>query len=187
MDVKHFPPEVVKALAWPFDFDIRRASRDDFYFTISPPTELVPLAGDGAGGVYAQLKEAGDILFVDSEGSGGIIAPNLESLLVLFVSHPYWRELLKFSGGGSLAEMHRALPFAERDYYRSQQKTRELGYMIRKRLQLPDIPNSIELLHSSVTSSSQRLKLSAADGSQFGSLFNRFTVERNPAWRRPEN
>jgi hypothetical protein len=184
MDIKQFPIEVTKALAWPFDFDIQRVTRGACWFTIFPTIELVPLAGEGSGGIYAQLKDRGDILFVDSEGAGGIIAPDLESLILLFVCHPYWRDLLKFSGGGILAEIRRVLPFAERDYYQDTPEARELGAMIRERLGLPHVTDVIDILHSSVASSSERLTLIAPDGSKLGSLFNRFTADHNPAWRR---
>ena len=183
MNVEQFPPEVTKALAWPFDFDILRTSRDPLWFTVSPNIELTPLAGEGSGGIYAQMKDRGDILFVDSEGAGGIIAPNLESAILLFVCHPYWRDLLKFSGGGVLAEMRRTLPFAERAYYQDTPEARESGEMIRERLSLPHITDVVDVLFASVSSSPERLTLIAPDGSKLGSLFNRFTADRNPAWR----
>jgi hypothetical protein len=183
MDITQFPTEVKQALAWPFDFDVQRVSHGPLRFTVSPTIELLPLGGERSGGIYAQLRDRGDILFVDSEGSGGVIAPDPESLIVLLVCHPYWQELLKFSGGGILAEMRRALPFAERDYYQHTPEARELGAMIRERLSLPPVTDVVDILHSSVASSVERLTLTAPDGSQLNSLFNRFTVDRNPAWR----
>lgn len=189
MNVKQFPTEVTKALAWPFDFDIKRVSRGAvsrgvFEFTISPPVKLIPLAGDGAGGVYAQLMDRGDILFVDSEGAGGVIAPDLEGLILLFVCHPYWRDLLKFSGGGRLAEMRRTLPYAERDYYEDEPEARVLGAMIRRKLDLPDVADVVGVLHASVASTSKRLTLTGSDGCKYDSLFRQFTANSNPAWRR---
>lgn len=183
MDLAQFPAEVIEALAWPFDFDIERIPDDPPGFTVSPDVELTPIAGEGSGGLYARLQDHGDILFVDSEGSGGIIAPDLESLILLLVCHPYWRDLLKFSGGGSLAEMRRVLPFAERDYYEETPEARELGVMIRARLGLPHTTDVVDMLHASVSSSPGRLTLAAPDGSRFASLFNRFTVDNEPSWR----
>lgn len=184
MDIAQFPNEVTNALAWPFDFDVQGISQAALWFTVSPAIELVPLAGDRSGGIYAQLSDRGDILFVDSEGSGGIIAPDIESLVLLFVCHPYWRDLLKFSGGGSLTEMRRTLPFAERDFYQDTPEARELGAMIRERLSLAHVTDVVDLLHSSVASTPERLTLIAPDGSKLSSLFGRFTADRNPAWRR---
>jgi hypothetical protein len=55
--------------------------------------------------------------------------------------------------------------------------------MIRERLGLPPTTDVVDVLHSSVAASPQRLTLTAPDGSKLGSLFNRFTADRNPAWR----
>jgi hypothetical protein len=183
MNIAELPTEVVEALAWPLDFDVKHLPSDALWPTIVPAIEFVPIAGEGAGGGYACLRDRGDILFVDSEGAGGIIAPNLQSLMLLFVCHPYWRDLLKFSGGGSLAEMRRVLPFAEREFYENVPEAREVGVMIRERLNLPASIDVVDTLHSCVSSSQARLKLIAPDGSEFGSLFNRFTTNSNPAWR----
>lgn len=183
MSLEQFPSEVVKALAGPFDFDVGRASRKAIWFRVSPAIELIPLAGDRAGGIYVQLKDWGDILYVDSEGAGGIIASDFPSAILLFVCHPYWRDLLKFSGGGVLAEMWRTLPFAQRDYYQRTPEARELGLMIRERLGLPRVTDVVDDFYTAVASSPERLRLLGPDGSMLGSLFNRFTVNRNPAWR----
>jgi hypothetical protein len=184
MDIKQLPADVTKALAWPFDFDVEGGPRSAIWFTVSPTTELLPLASDKSGGIYVQLKDCGDILFVNSEGAGGILAPDLKSLILLFVCHPYWQDLLKFSGGGVLGEMRRALPFAERDYYQDLPEARQSGAMIRERLDLPHDTDVVDLLYSSVARSPERLILTAPDGSKLGSLFNRFTADHNPAWRR---
>src|SRR5262249_28335778 len=117
LDISSFPREVVEALAWPFDFSINEIPDAPLWFSVRPAMSLTSLASEGTGGIYASLDSTGEILFVDSEGSGSIVAPNLESLLLIFVCHPYWRDLLKFSGGGNLHEMRRTLPFAEHDYF----------------------------------------------------------------------
>lgn len=184
MNVERFPAEVVRALARPYDFDIHGASLVSIWFRTSPEIELKLLARDGAGGIYGQLRDRGDIVFVSSEGAGGIIAPDLETAILLFVCHPYWRDLLKFSGDGKLSEMRRTLPFAERDYFERTPNARELGAMIRENLGLPSVTDVLDVLYTSVAATPQRLTLLAPDGSKLGSLFNRFTVDRNPAWRK---
>jgi len=187
MDISHFPNEVIIALARAFDFDIERRPTDSLWFKVAPEIELIPIAGEGTGSIYMQLKDRGDILFVDSEGSGGIIAPDLKSLMLLFVCHPYWQDLLKFSGGGSLAEMRRTLPFAQAEYYLNSPEVSQLNAMIRKRLSLPNVADVVDTLHTSVMRSSERLKITAPDGSTFRSLFNTFTVERHTGYRRAKH
>lgn len=183
MNIQTFPPEVIEALVWPFDFDVRRASASANWYKTDPPAELIELAGEASGGVYARLN-TDEIVFIDSEGGAGIIAPNLESAMLLLVCHPYWRDLLKFSGAGSLAEMRRTQPLAERTFFEDLPEARDLGDMIRDRLRLPKITDVVESLHNSVTSSTEKLILRAPDGSEFSSLFGRFTADRNPSWRR---
>ena len=184
MDIAQFPTEVTKALAWPFDFDIRGIPLNRIWFAVVPAIDMVPIARDGTGGIFARLNDCGDIPYVDSEGSGGVIALNLDALILLFVCHPYWKDILTFSGGGKLAEMRRTLPFAERDHYGAAPGARKLGALIRGRLGLPHTTDLVDILHPSVSSSQDRSTLIAPDGSRLGSLFNTFTVDRNPGWRR---
>ena len=56
--------------------------------------------GDGDGD-FDQMP----ILYVTSEGQAGKVASNLSEWLAIVVAVPYWQDLLKFSGGGDLAEM----------------------------------------------------------------------------------
>ena len=75
--------------------------------------------------------------------------------MLLFVCHPYWRDLLKFSGGGSLAEMRRVLPLVVADFYEDVPEARELGRMIRQCLNLGHATDVVDQLHASVVSSPQ--------------------------------
>jgi hypothetical protein len=182
-DISNLLSEVADALAWPFDFAIDGIPDTPLWFSVRPPMSLTPIAGEGAGGIYASLDSTGEILFVNSEGSGSIVAPNLESLLLIFVCHPYWRDLLKFSGGGSLREMRRTLPFAAHDFFEDVPEVIGLGAMLRTELHLPGTRDMVDVLHASVASSGQRIQMLAPDGSKLTSLFNEFTAMDNPAWR----
>lgn len=184
MNVGKFPDKVVKALEWPFDFSIHDIRSNQIWFSVRPEVSLTAIASEGAGGIYASVDTTGDILFVDSEGAGSIVASSLESLLLTLVCHPYWRDLLKFSGGGSLQEMRRTLPFAAREYYEDQPEAITLATMIRTELRLPDTKDMVDELHRSVASSEQKIQIYAPDGSKLTNLFNRFTVMNNPVWRR---
>ena len=187
MDISQFPDEVINALAGSYDFDVKRRPTGPLYFNIFPAIDLSPLAGDAAGGVYAQLKDRGDIFYVNSEGAGCIIAPNLESLILLFVCHPYWQDLLKFSGGGNLAEMRRTLPFAHSEYFLEAPEKLKVGHIIHKQLNLPQVADVVDALHASVTSSPERLTIVAPDGFKYESLFGRFTVEQHTGYKRAKH
>jgi hypothetical protein len=184
MDIFLLPDEVINALAGSYDFHIKHRPNGPLYFSVSPATDLIPLAGDAAGGVYAQLKDRGDILYVNSEGSGAIIAPDLQSLMLLLVCHPYWQDLLKFSNHGSLSEMQRTLPFAHSEYFLEAPETLKLGHMIRKRLNLPPVTDVVDALHTSVANSPERLTILSPDGYKYGSLFGRFTSEQHTGYKR---
>ena len=183
LSVADIPQDLYDDLAWPFDFDMRGIPTDPLWFTVKPETTLIPLAGEGTGGLFAIVQDTGEILFVDSEGSGSIIAPSLEELLLIFVCHPYWRDLLKFSGGGSLREMRRVLPFAEADYYHDEPDARPAGDKIRASLGLPETGDMVDILHQSISNSDQRFEIFAPDGWKLDSLFNKFTVSDHREWK----
>ena len=129
------------------------------------------------------LADKGDILYVDSEGSGGIVASNLDSMFLLLVCHPCWHELLKYSNGGSLTEMRRAFPVLENYCNQEEPQFRQAGEEIRKILGLPPVTDVVDQLHASVSSAPHRLTIYAPDGSSYGSLFGAYTIERSMAWR----
>jgi hypothetical protein len=183
MKIADLPQDVRNVLAHPLDFSVNEIPNDPVWFVTKPKTDLTPLAGEGAGGVYAMLADSGEILFVDSEGAGGIVASSLKEFLQLVVTHPYWLNLLKFSGGGSLAEMRRAVPFAATDFDDCYPEAAAAVALVCDRLGLSPSEDAIALLHRSVTTSPQRLRLFASDGSEFDSLFNKFTVNSNPSWK----
>lgn len=184
MNIAGFPDKVVKALEWPFDFSIHDIPIDQIWFSVRPKASLTAIVSEGGGGIYASVDDTGEIVFVNSEGAGSIVASSLESLLLTLVCHPYWRDLLKFSGRGSLQELRRTLPFAERDYYEHQPGAITLASMVRSELRLPETKDMVNELHRSVASPEQKIQIYAPDGSKFTNLFNRFTVMDNPAWRR---
>ncbi len=186
MTISEIPDDAREVLAYPFDFDVHEIPSNPIWFSTQPETELVPLAGEGTGGLYAMLAASGDILFVDSEGSGSIIAPSLTALFQIIVSHPYWQDLLKFSGGGALAEMRRTAPFAATDYDDCYPEAAAACELLAKKLGVPPSDDAIGILHRSVSGSRQRLRLFATDGSELDSLFKRFTVDSNASWREKE-
>jgi hypothetical protein len=176
LKLSDIPPDVRDVLAFPFDFSIDEIPEDPLWFTTKPAIDLVPIAGEGSGGVYAQLAGSEQILFVDSEGSGGLLADSLEDLVQLIVTHPYWRDVLKFSGGGNLAEMQRTVPWAAREYSDCYPDAPEALRLIQTTLNIMPSTGALARLHHSVSTSPQVIRLYAPDGSELESLFNRFTA-----------
>jgi hypothetical protein len=134
------------------------------------------MAGEGTGGLYAEIVSSGQILFVDSEGAGGIIADSLTSLIELIVTHPYWRDLLKFSGGGSLLEMQRSLTWAAAEYAECYPEASDAVRLVQTSLGIDASSTALERLHRSVSTSQEHVRLYAPHGSEFESLFNHFTA-----------
>lgn len=174
MNLQDVSKDARDLLAFPFDFSIDDIPSDPIWFSTKPSTKLTPIAGEGTGGVYALIDNDGSILFVDSEGSGGIVAPSLHSFLQLVITHPYWRDLLKFSGGGNLEEMNRAIPWASSEYRDCYPEADAALSQLKDSLRIGPSAESLEILHASVSRSPLKIRLFAPDGSELESLFNSF-------------
>ena len=90
---------------------------DWFAFESGNPFQVI--ARDGAGGYFClyriTAKQAEGLLYVDSEGQAGTIADSLAAGVQMMVALPYWRDCLKFSGGGDIREMQKAQVRLESD------------------------------------------------------------------------
>src|SRR4051794_13606612 len=74
------------------------------WFALESGEPFQVIARDGTGGRFC-LCGAGEaqsrrLFYVSSEGQAGTIARSLEEGLQMMISLPYWRDCLKFSGGG---------------------------------------------------------------------------------------
>jgi hypothetical protein len=75
-----------------FDFDLARDDpAEQVYLASGEP--LTPIAGDGAGGTFL-LTPSGAVVYVGSEGEGGLIALNLRDALALVVGLPSLHDAL---------------------------------------------------------------------------------------------
>ncbi len=76
-------PWLADLLAVQFDFDLTRLDPiEQVHLASGDP--LTPIAGDAAGGTFFRTP-SGAVVYADSEGSGGLIAPNLRDALALVV------------------------------------------------------------------------------------------------------
>ena len=170
-------------LAGEFDFDVTVADPLEDVGLVSGD-ELEPIAGEAAGGSYF-LCLNGAVLYASSEGQAGVIAADLTEAVELIVTVPFWRDCLKFSGGGSLDEMLAAVPTLSADWlehfpqalsHQDQLRT-ELG------LQRQSETEAVTRLHQAVESTDPDFLLMDPDGVPYDSLFNTFQVDDNPEWR----
>lgn len=166
---------VVDDLAQAYDFDIGRASADYSWIRLCPEHRFVAIAGESAGGAFVAYGD-GDfdrapILYVTSEGQAGKVASNLTEFLAIVVAVPYWQDLLKFSGGGDLAEMRRTAALVHENYAEDEMVSSAKTHLM-KVLAIQEIPDPIELLHRNVHTTD--CTVVAEDGWRYGSLFNNF-------------
>ncbi len=175
-------PDVVEFLCWPFDFEMDPATIDPRVdFTIDGIQDFEIIAGDGSGNRFVLLGSPGDPtrpqLYVDHECSAGVIGATLAEGVQVIVTLPYWRDLLKFSGGGDLDEMRSAHDIFEREFedeILDLVKDFDLAAArarIRSALALPPLQDPVASLHASVTRFEGRFETTFIGGDTCESLF----------------
>jgi hypothetical protein len=179
-------PRLLELFGWPWDFDVT-APGDASWFKVKPQRSLQVIAQDGTGGVYAlwgdELGEGCPVLFVSSEGQAGVIAATLREALQMMIALPYWRDCLKFSGGGSRYEMQQASVCLEKEICADEPDIDGYRQELLAGLGLERSCGPLDRLHDSLTAFRQALTVAANDGSEFDSLFGPFVVEDNPTWK----
>jgi len=177
--------QLIEDLAWPFDFDLTRADDDASWIKLDPETPFDVIAGEGTGGIFLTYgigdKETLPILHATSEGQSGRVAENLTEFLGVLMAVPYWRDLLKFSGNGSLAEMRKTAEFMECEYAHDYPNLSEAQNRIMGVLPIPEIKDPVKVLHDSIHATD--CVLVADDGWRYESLFNSFVASDNRNWQ----
>ncbi|MEV6873261.1 hypothetical protein [Amycolatopsis sp. NPDC051128] len=79
-------------LAEVFDFDIARLDPVE-PVRLASGGELRAVAGDASGGTFF-VCDNGPVLYADSEGTAGIVAADLDSVLRLVVGVPTWQDVV---------------------------------------------------------------------------------------------
>lgn len=163
-------------LAEHFDFCFSDDLAEATGFRVEGPESFAPIAKEGAGGVFLVGYESGAILYVSSEGQAGIVAKSLTEFLQLLIAHPYWQDLLKFSGGGNVTEMKRAVQPLEQELVDEIPDIEEKRAALYRRLKLQPAKDPISSLHLAVSSMGALVSVLAPDGWESESLFNTFTL-----------
>nr|WP_315481833.1 hypothetical protein [uncultured Undibacterium sp.] len=177
--------QIIDDLAWPYDFDVNRANADTSWITLKPSVKFHVLAGDSTGGVFltygAGSPDDLPVLHATSEGQAGKIANCLQDALALHIQLPYWRDVLKFSGNGDLAQMRRASPFLEEEYSKDMPDLPDTKARLLEALDVPVLDDPIAYLHQCIQGTD--CTLIADDGWVWESLFNTFTIDQNCNWQ----
>lgn len=172
--------QVIDDLAWPYDFDLHRADADASWITLTPSVTFHVLAGDGTGGVFLAYGEGSPdhlpVLHATSEGQAGKIANNLGEAVALHLQLPYWRDVLKFSGNGDLAQMRRASTVLEAEYAEDMPELPDAKARLLRELRVPVLDDPIACLHQRIRETD--CTLVASDGWVWESLFNSFTIDQ---------
>ena len=176
--------QVVDDLAWPYDFDLRRANGDSSWITLKPSVNFHALAGDGTGGVFLAYGEGAPddlpVLYATSEGQAGKIANSLQEAVALHIQLPHWRDVLKFSGNGDLAQMRRASPFLEAECSEEMPELSDAKARLLESLDVPVLDDPTAYLHQCILETN--CTLVADDGWVWEPLFNSFTIDQNRRW-----
>ncbi|WP_245427535.1 hypothetical protein [Bradyrhizobium sp. MOS003] len=145
-------PEVVtanrEAVARLVSLDVSFAPDEEPWFTIDGIEAPRQIGSDGAGGAFVLLPPQ-NVLYVSSEGRAGIIADTFEAFVQLVVARPYWLDILRFSGGGDLAEMRRAAEALEATLD-DEDEINEARKEIRKSLDLDEPDDPIGALYAAI-------------------------------------
>jgi hypothetical protein len=141
--------------------------------------DFQPFGRDSTGGAFVELPGSLRVLYVSSEGQAGIIAANLAEFITMIVACPYWHDVLKFSGKGSLHEMRRAATALEATMDDDDDLDEARDYL-KSQLGLVEPADPVGALHLAVSTSNVVVR---PDGNPCRSLFNVFTVDDNPMLR----
>jgi len=163
-------------LAEHLDFHLLDDSAEDIMFRVKGPESFAPIANDGDGGVFLIGHGSGAILYVTSEGRAGVVAKSLSEFLQLLIAHPYWQDLLKFSGGGNVREMIRAAQQLEKDLMDEIPGIERTRVALYRRLKLQPAKDPISTLHHAVSNMGALISVLAPDDWESESLFNTFTL-----------
>ena len=158
--------EVEDRLGETFGLEFDIDPEEPLWFSVDGVEAIRQFAGDGSGGVFAQLGDA-RVLYVSSEGEAGILAADLDEFIKLLVACPYWQDVLKFSAGGNLDEMRRAAAFFE-TARAGDEELQEARALLKSQLGLTEPSDPVGALHRAVSS---EVIVQGPHGPPFVSLF----------------
>ena len=173
--------DIRDALFFLCDLRVEDDPRQPLWFTVDGTRDITVIARDGSGGLFITVPSSPRVMYVSSEGQAGVIAGNIDEFVALIVACPYWRDLLRYSGGGKLDEMRRAWPAVEESWLEESDADNDDNYDkedMREKLMAaigitsPDDPVSLPFANIAT----QVAFAHAEDGNALEPLFGRFTI-----------
>jgi hypothetical protein len=138
-----------------------------------------PFGRDGAGGVFFTLQRQKGlnpaVMYASSEGQAGCLGASMDEFFAIIAAVPHWRDCLKFSASGSLAEMRRCDPLFAAEYREDIEDYDKKRKRLPKLLGVPAPKDPVFALHSAVQQVSEPVAFAPGEGIPFGPLFNTFT------------
>jgi len=151
---------------------------EPLWCTVDGANRFVSLARDGSGGRFVAVPPSPRVIHASSEGQAGVVGQTVDEFIILSVTCPYWRDLLKFSGGGRLEEMRRAQPALERYWLDDVEDSGPTRTFLMSAIGITRPDDIVGLLYRNITTPVSIVH--AEDGYRLEPLSGKFTVDINP-------
>ena len=170
--------DIGDALGFLCELEAEDNPRQPLWFTIDGTRDITIIARDGSGGVFVTIASSPRIMHASSEGGAGVIAADIDEFITLIVACPYWRDLLRYSGGGKLDEMRRAQGALEASWLDDSDDNEAMREHLMSAIGITPPEDPVGLLFANITT--QVAFAHAEDGNALETLFGRFTIDHNP-------
>ena len=134
---------------------------------------------DGAGGVFLTLQRPDSataaVMYASSEGQAGCVGASMDEFFAIISAIPHWRDCLKFSAGGSLAEMRRCDPLLAAEHRQDVDDYDGKRKRLAKLIGVASPKDPMLALHEAVGRVSALDAFASEEGAPFDPLFNTFT------------
>ena len=174
-------PAICQLLGQYFDVEIGPHYAEDWY-RIPDEDGYDSFGAEGAGGRYIQLQ-SGKVLFIDSEGSAGVVAETLVEYLSLAINAAYWASMLHYSAGGQLAPMQTAERLLQSMACDEEDWPVAIRQSLNQALGITPLSSYADRLHQAVYNHAAQPLVLAPDGYAYDKLFGDFQPSDNLLWR----
>lgn len=168
-------PDVAEILSWPFDFQVAEEAVSTRLPVLDGNRCYRLVARDAGGGEFllcdSDLGGDGALLYLSADGEAGVVGSDLAEGLALILSLPTWRDVLRFSEGGSLEAMRAAAPGLETELEEDEPELESRRTEALSALKLARLADPVEVLHQNLARHAASHRASAPDGRAYGSLF----------------
>lgn len=148
-------------------------------YTVEGVRDIQVIGRDSTGGQFLVSQVSGQVFYFSSEGEAGALANDFATFMTIVVALPFWRDILKYSSHGKIAEIRRATGALEDDLFEEEESVTSRDQLA-ELLELDEEIDVVAELHAAVSS---KIVIHDQWGNVTESLFGRFTIDDNPMWR----